>query len=170
MIIIPTHRKSKHEAEIIEILTKYGISHFSDKQIILGSTKHISISIYKPIGLCLKNAIAIFTENSVKFNNQKFPIGVIGICEDNNKNALLCFKKSGNAVITCGTNNKNTVTMSSITDKSVIITLQRSVIDTKGNRIEPMEFKILITKNYSKYSIMACAVALILNGFTPYEF
>ena len=170
MIIIPTQRKSKYEAEIIEILTKYGISHYCDKHIISGSKNLTCISIYKPTEICVKNAVAIFTEKTTRFNSQEFPIGVIGVCEDNNKNALLCFKKSGNAAITCGINNKNTITISSITEKNVIVTLQRSVIDANGNRLEPMDFKIIITKKYSPYSIMATTIALILNGITPLEF
>lgn len=170
MIIIPTQRNSKYENEIVEILKKYGVNYYCDNHIYEGSENITCISIYKPTKIFAKNAVVIFTEKTTRFITQELPISAIGICEENNKIALSCFKKNRNAVLTCGINNKNTVTISSITDKNVMITLQRSVIDLNGKCLEPMEFKIINTKKYLPYSIIAAAIALILNGIIPSEF
>ncbi len=170
MVILLTLRKSKYEEEIVEILKNYGADHFCDKSITVGGSKLTCISIYKHTELNLKNAVAIFTDKTSRFSLQKFPIGVIGVCEDSNKTALENFKKSNNAVITCGINNKNTITISSLTTDSALITLQRSVIDINGNRLEPCEFKIRLSKPYAAFSIMAATAALILNGISPTEF
>ncbi len=170
LVILLSERRSKSEKEIIEILKKYGANHFSDKEITEGNSTITCISIYKPTQLFVKNAVAVFTEKSAKFNKQNCPIGIIGVCEDTNKNALENFKKSNNAVITCGINNKNTLTISSFSENYVLVTLQRSVIDINGNRIEPCEFKIKLLKPYNPYSVMSVTAILILFGIYPTEF
>lgn len=165
-----SERKSKNEKDIIEILKKYGADYYSDKVINEGNGTFTCISIYKPTELSVKNAIAIFTEKTTKFYQQNHPISVIGVCEDTNKNALENFKKSNNAVITCGINNKNTLTISSFNKNYVLVSLQRSVIDINGNHIEPCEFKIKISKAYNPYPILAVTAVLILYGIYPTEF
>ncbi len=170
LVILLSERKSKNEKEIIEILKKYGCNHYNDKTITEGKGAFTCVSIYKPTELLIKNAIAVFTEKTAKFNKQNCPIGVIGVCEDSNKIALENFKKSNNAVVTCGINNKNTITISSFSENNVLVTLQRSLIDIKGNRIEPCEFKIGITKRYNPYSILSSTAILILLGIYPTEF
>lgn len=170
LVILLSERKSKNEKEITEILKKYGADHFSDKIIAEGNGTFTCISIYKPTELLVKNAVAVFIEKGARFNKQNYPIGVIGVCEDTNKNALENFKKSNNAVITCGINNKNTLTISSFSENNVLVTLQRSVIDIKGNRIEPCEFKIKLLKPYSPYSVLSVTAILILLGIYPTEF
>lgn len=169
-MILLSERKSKYEKEIVEILKNYGADHFSDKIIAKGVGSFTSISIYKPTELFLKNGVAVFTEKTNKFNKQNFPIGIIGICEDTNKNALENFKKSNIAVITCGINNKNTITISSLCENNVLVTLQRSIIDINGNHIEPCEFKISLLKQYNPYSILSVTAILIIHGIYPTEF
>ena len=170
LVILLSERKSKNEKEITEILKKYGANHYTDKTIFEGKNGFTCINIYKPTELLVKNALAVFIEKTTKFNKQKFPISIIGVCEDSNKNALENFKKWGNAVITCGINNKNTLTISSFSENSVLVTLQRSVIDLMGNRIEPCEFKIRLSKQYNPYSVLSSVAILILLGINPTEF
>ena len=170
LVILLGGRKSKYEKEIIKILKKHGASYYSDKIINHPGGKFSCISIYKPTLITAEKAIAVFTEKTQKFAKQLFPIGIIGICEDQNKEALDSFKNNNNAVITCGANNKNTVTVSSFNNDSFLITLQRTVIDINGKKIEPCEFKIKITEKFMPYSILAGAAVLILNGIIPKEF
>lgn len=167
MVILLSSRNSKCEKEIVEILKNNGANHISDRNIDTNHGNLTAISIYKKTDLNLKNAVAIFVEKSQRFTLQKFPIGIIGIAEDNNKAALSNFKKSGNAVITCGINNKNTITISSLNHENALVTLQRSIIDLNGNIVDPAEYKITLSKQYTPFSIMACAITLILKGIEP---
>lgn len=170
LIILFSLRKSKFEKEIIEILKNYGADHISDKNISIKNNTITVISVYKNLEINFKNAVVIYTEKAIRFSKQIFPIGTIGVCDECNKNALESFKKSNNVVITCGNNNKNTVTISSITKENVMVTLQRTLIGIDGNIIEPGEFKISLTKNYSAYAIMSATIALLLSGITPIKF
>lgn len=170
VVILLSERKSKIEKEIIEILKKYGANYISDKNITEVAGSFTVVTAYKKTEITVNKGTVIFTERTHRFREQKFPIGIIGICEEKNKTAFETFKKSNNAVITCGINNKNTVTLSSINGDNLLITLQRTLIDINGNHIYPCEFKISLTKPYSPFSIMSAFAVLLLNGITPQEF
>ena len=110
MVVLLTNRKSKYEKEIIEILKNYGANHISDKFITENKNNFTIISVYKKTDITLNRGIAVFTEKSNRLKHQSLPIGVIGICEDNNEIGLETFKINHNAVLTCGPGNKNTIT------------------------------------------------------------
>lgn len=170
MVILFADRKSKSQNEIIEILKKYGADHISDKEISLAKNRFTIITVHKNTKLIIDGGIAVFTDNTERFSKQKFPIGITGICEENNTSALKIFKNNNNAVITCGASRKNTITFSSANGKSLLASVQRTIIDQNGNLIDPCEFKIELTENYSSFSIMASACILLLNGIKPQKF
>lgn len=170
MVIIFSGRKSAVEKEIISILTKYGANYISDKMISADAGKFTIISEYKKTDIKLKKGIAVFIDDTDRFNDQIFPEGIIGICGDSNTKALELFKKSNIPVISCGMNCKNTVTLSSLNSSTLLATLQRTVIDNYGNEVDPGEFKIKLTKNYEPFSVMASAAVLLVNGIIPDEF
>ena len=114
MVILFSNRKNKCENEIIEILSKYGAGHLSDKHITESNDNFTILSIYKKSELSLKKGIIVFIDSGERFIKQEIPLGFIGICEDNNLNALTNFKTNKIEAICCGMNNKNTITLSSI--------------------------------------------------------
>lgn len=170
MVILFAERKSKNEKEIIEILKKYGADHISDGAIDRTKSRFTVVTVYKKTNLVLDSGIAVYTDNTNRFKAQKHPIGIIGICEENNTSAFEIFKKSNNAVITCGANRKNTLTFSSANSKFLMMSIQRTIIDQNGNTIDPCELKIELTKSYSAFSVMVCAGILLLNGIKPLKF
>lgn len=170
LIILFSNQKSKAEKEILSILQNCGASFISAKKIDITSTNFFVFTIYKKTELSLEKGMAVFLENSVKFYEQKLPIGVIGVCEEDNRCAYKILKKNHNAVITCGINSKNSITFSSISQNGCLVTLQRAFCDLYGNLVEPCEFKINLTKKYMPFSIMIAATILLYHGITPYEF
>lgn len=169
MVILLSDRKSKEEKEIIEILTDFGASYISDKAIFSGNQELTIISEYKKTELKIKKGVAVFLDKTNRFDKQEFPIGIIGICEDCNGKAIQIFSNSKIPVISCGMSSKNTVTISSINKESLIVSLQRAVIDINGNLIEPEEFKINLKKEYSPFSVMSSIAVMILCGVIPNE-
>jgi len=167
MIVLFSERKSKLEKEIIEILKKSGANYISDKAILGKSGKFTIISEYKECEIKLKKGIAVFCDDTERFKNQILPKGFVGICQDNNKNALNILKQNGIPVITCGTNHKNTVTISSINKENIFICIQRSINNFKKQEIEPTELKIISKKSYNPFSLTAAATVLLLKGIYP---
>ena len=170
MVILLSNRKSKRERELVKILEKYGGNFISDKFLIENNGSFTIVSIYKKTEISLNKGIAVFLEKSIRFKEQKFPIGIIGVCEEDNKSAFETFKKNKNAVITCGINNKNTITLSSISENTLLATLQRSIYDINGNLLEPCEFKIRLTEKFSPFSVISSVIILLYHGIVPAEF
>lgn len=167
MVILFSGRKSTVENEIIEILSRYGANYISDKMVLAGEGRLTIISEYKKTDIKLKNGIAVFIDDTDRFNLQIFPEGIIGICEDENLKALELFSESRIPVISCGMNPKNTVTLSSFGNASLLVSLQRTITDSAGKEVDPAEFKIKLTRDYKPFSVMASAAVLLLNGIVP---
>ncbi len=170
MVILFSNRKSKEEKEIIEILTAYGANYISDKIIATNKNTFTIVSEYKKTDLQIENGIAVFIDNTTRFDGQILPPNIIGICEENNHKALEIFKNSNISVITCGLGIKNTVTLSSLTSNSLLTALQRTITNHLKREIEPAEFKIRLSKSYSPFSVMASTAVLLLNEIVPKEF
>lgn len=167
MVILFSGRKSRVEGQIIEILCRYGATYISDKAVNENCGSFTIISEYKKTDIRLKNGIAVFIDDTERFNGQTFPLGTVGICEDTNIKALQLFKESNIPVISCGMNAKNTITLSSLNSTSLLASLQRTVTDCLGNEVDPAEFRIKLNKPYTPFAIMASAAVLLLNGITP---
>ncbi len=170
MVILLSNRKNKNEKEIIEILTKYGAKHISDRFIGEGNTEFTILSIYKISELKINKGVVVFLDDTPRFNDQKIPLGLIGICEENNLTALENLKKNKIAAVCCGIGSKNSITLSSIGSDSLFTCLQRSLQNCNGEIIEQAEFKIKLTKSYLPFSVMASTAILLLKGITPCEF
>ena len=170
MVILLSNRKSKLEKEIVKILEKYGGNFISDKTLYINGEGFNIISFYKKAEISIDKGVAVFLEKNIRFKDQKLPIGIVGICEENDITALEIFKKNHNAVITCGVNNKNTITFSSISQNTLFATLQRCVYDINGNLLEPCELKIKLTENFSSFSVICSVIILLYHGIVPKEF
>ena len=170
MVVIFSSRKSVTESEIIKILTSCGGEYISDNRIFSSDGKFTVISEYKKTELSVKNAIALLLDNSERFNGQRFPQGITGLCENTNRNAIDILSQSNIPVISCGMDGRNTVTASSISENSVMLTLQRRIKDRLGNDIEPGEYLIKLFHSYSTFSVLAGAIILLYEGITPTAF
>lgn len=170
MILLFSDKKSKCEEEIIEILKKYGGNYISNKTVYSQNGSFTIISINKPVKIETDTGIAVILDKCDKFNNQDIPCGFIGVCENNNKNALQIIKKNNLPVICCGMNPKSTITFSSMEDNIILASLQRTIMNIKFKKTEPTDFKIKLDKNYNPFSVMASLAILLLNDISPDKF
>ncbi|MBE6750078.1 MAG: hypothetical protein E7560_02825 [Ruminococcaceae bacterium] len=169
MVILLSERKSKIAREIREILSFYNANFIDDKTVINNNGSFCVINIFKPCEIKLTKGIAVICDNTKRFENQTLPINIIGICEDNNRNAVRIFHKNHLAVISCGINSKNTVTFSSIDESFFVLSLQRCIYSKDGKKIEPTELKIKLRQKYEPFSILAACAVLLYFGITPTE-
>ena len=65
-------------------------------------------------------------------------------------------------VITYGFNNKSTFSVSSITENSMIICLQRIIFGKNEKKYEPQEYEVKLQKNVDKYAIIAMSIFNII--------
>lgn len=170
MVILFSGRKSPVEREIISILTSYGADYISDKRVYAGDGPFTIISEYKKTDINVKSGVAVFIDDTDRFEGQIFPKGITGVCEDTNQKALEIFRESNIPIISCGMNAKNTVTLSSLNSPTLLASLQRTVTDKLGRSVEPCEFKIRPCKKYSTFAVTASVAVLLLLGIIPDAF
>lgn len=170
MVVLFSNRNNKIEKELIEILTACGADYISDKQISATGGFFTVVSFYKTAELNIKKGIALILDDTEKYYKQTFANDFIGICEDINVAAIKIFEKNSIPVITYGNNHKNTITVSSMEDKELLITLQRKLKNIYGEDIYPADYKITLKKPYLKETVMCAATILLLNGKEPKKF
>lgn len=85
----------------------------------------------------------------------------ICIVNSTDKKALQILKDCNSPVVTCGFNSSDTITFSSLS-KENIVALQRSIETTKGNILEPNEFKSMVTTQNNNNELMLNALLLLL--------
>ena len=119
-----------------------------------------------------KKTIILINKNSIKnLFNVKFEFLIIDknifsnnedLIKDSDEN-LEPIKNLKLNVITYGMNSKATLTLSSVSDRGVLLSLQRAIKNYKKELIEPQEIKIT-GKNLSKnlYKEMILAIFLII--------
>lgn len=170
MVILFSNRKNKLEKELIEILTAFGADFISDKSVTALGGFFTVCSIYKNADIKCKKGIALILDDTDKYSDIKLDSNIIGICDAENTEALKIFSKNPTPVITCGNNQKNTLTLSSFTENSVIISLQRNVKTIFGNQIYQGDYKVNLSKKYSNSALMFGFAILILHGKIPEKF
>ncbi len=121
------------------------------------------ISVKGEADITLDKGIIIMTDEGKCFQSLKLNKDIIGICSDTNSSALSLFKRNGLPIITCGTGSKNTLTVSSIREKSLMLSLQRSIKDLKGRIIEPLEIKTECDAE-DCFSVMAVTAVRLIYG------
>ena len=117
-----------------------------------------------------QKGLAIITGNIAEKERTPLPHGWTGICEDENRNALYYFQKSGISVITCGMNPKSTVTLSSLREEGLLLSVQRSFSDLDGNTVEPSEYQIKVSQPIPTFIAAAVTAALLFHGIEPNQF
>ena len=123
-----------------------------------------AISLIGKTDININKGVVIIADQNKRLKNVKLSKSLTGICSDENLTALNIFKKNCLPIITCGMGSKNTVTVSSISEKSLMLSLQRNIRDINGKVIEPLEIKAE-KKGESFFPIMAAETAkLILGG------
>lgn len=162
MVIILSDKENQVDRQIADILSQKGANVIMDNKISDQSGSVMVVNHHRKFDITAQKGVVIATDGINNFNNQYFPKGIIGICNEDNINALKLFKDNNIPVITCGRGNKNTITVSSVAEDSVLLSLQRGISDINGRYIEPCEIKVQLSKNEDLFShLAATAVSLI---------
>jgi hypothetical protein len=90
--------------------------------------------------------------------------GFAAIVEESNNEAAAQLASCGLPAISCGINEKNTVTISSNDLDKIQVCLQRSVTGLNGQTIEPGEFVFESGKETGYTFLAAATIFLLVNG------
>lgn len=114
----------------------------------------------------LSDAILIFKARQKKHWNRQLSVSqrVVSIVNEGNEKALHMLKNSLVPTLTCGMSPKDTLTLSSISESSAVVSLQREIKDLSNKVIEPCEIKINIEDRFSDYELLSACAILLLAG------
>lgn len=86
------------------------------------------------------------------------------ILPSQNQAAVEYARETGLLPLDCGLSLRDTLTLSSRTDTSVMISLQRPVARLDGTLLEPVDIPLPLTRKWAPYSLLCCAGVLLLTG------
>ncbi|MCL1866347.1 MAG: hypothetical protein FWF82_02940 [Oscillospiraceae bacterium] len=109
----------------------------------------------------------VVMKNAAKVPDIPLPEKSIIIANSENLEQLTALKNAGRGVITCGSNEKDTLCYSSLTGDSIVISLNRQITAFSGRKIQPLEipFKMEKLPKDVYYPIAFTALRLILDDF-----
>ncbi len=153
-------------SKLCRVLSGYGgVLYFSDsKAVKYGDISEVRFNIYECDNLreiSIENSIFIFKSKQTSNRKIKLCDNIIVITEPHNHAAITAISENQNPCITCGMSSNDTVTISSISDNSVTISIQRSIKDLKNNVIDPCEFTLELKSFCDGYTLLSTICALI---------
>lgn len=90
--------------------------------------------------------------------------GVVSILETENQAAARTLLHSGATALTCGLTARDTLTLSSISDRNPVISIQRSITAFDGHTLEPCEKRVALHAPLSGYALLSVCAVLLLTG------
>ncbi len=90
-----------------------------------------------------------------------------GVVFSGDKKGLQLLQKRGITTLSCGMSQSDTLILSSISENTASICLQRKIITITGDVIEPREFPIKLKNKISDYALLAAIGILLLYGIEP---
>ena len=160
--------------ELTRILSPLGSClHLEKNHLLIPSEKaQLTFLLYEtPVGctaeggkgiLILKQDVSPLVRLSIALN---YPAIVDSGCE----NGLKLLQRLKLPAVTCGLSLRDTLSLSSISENSACICLQRDLENLQGQISEAGEFPVSFGKPVSQYALMAGCAVLLLSGSRIYE-
>lgn len=140
--------------------------HFLNEQYFATSKEPADFFIYEtdhPMDILSEHCIVVFKDSgsfeTKPFQNKQY----VSIVNSENKWAIEFIKENDIKTITCGLSLKDIVSVSSYTQESTVVALQRSICSLSGTKIEPAEIPITRSTNADLYSILVMNTILLLS-------
>ena len=156
-------------SKLCRVLSDYGgVLYFSDtKASRYGNYGNISFNIYECDNvneIAIPDGIVIFKSKQSGNSAIKLSDTTIVIIESTNCSAISAINGNNNPCISCGMSNNDSVTLSSISDNSATISIQRSITDIKGNVIEPCDITVRLKQFCDGFTLLSIFCLLVISG------
>lgn len=113
--------------------------------------------------------IVIFISPNGLNNDIVIPKSFVAITESDNQTALSILLNNETKTITCGMSSTDTLTLSSISDDTRTICLQRELETLSGKTVEPFEFSIKNCFSTDEFGLLAARAVLLLSEYDNYN-
>lgn len=140
--IFTVGNNAEFKKSILDFAIKSGSIIIEKEDIIVTGDSNIVIMEKHTLNSINNKGIILFFSSTANYNSLSIPNGFIGICEGINKNALKRLMEIKTKTITFGLSKTDTITLSSISDDKIQISLQRPITNLYGINVDPFEFSI----------------------------
>ena len=93
--------------------------------------------------------------------------GCPAIFSGQNQAAAQFAGEAGLVPLDCGLSLRDTLTLSSLTESSAMVSLQRPVARLDGAMVEPVDLPLVLTRPWEPFHLLCCAGVLLLSGGVP---
>ena len=106
-------------------------------------------------------SLLVFGKQVTLPTNLQLPTHTVAVVDPTNRQVTDFLAQSQLPAISCGFSQKDTLTLSSLTDEQAVISLQRSIYSYAGRRIEPAELPVALSRPVDSYLLLALAAILL---------
>ena len=150
--------------DIKRVLANYGLiavcgNHISEEK---EEPKFLIIEYTTNANIETNSGIIVMTGDISKSFHLKIPEGYKGIVYSSEIGALELLRDNNVTTITCGMSNTDTLMLSSISENTASVCLQRKIITLSGREVEPREFPIKLIDRITDYALLAAFGILLL--------
>ena len=156
--------------EIKRILSHYGIISVRGTNIeeIKENAEFLLIECNTSANINSEKGIIVMTGEISESFQLKLPRTYKGIVFSSDRIALKKLMENKITTVSCGMSNKDTMVLSSVTDDTASVCLQRKIITINGNEVEPCEFPVKLKTPITDYALLAAFAILLLSDIKPH--
>ena len=132
---------------------------------IIRDFKFLMLESDKAYDINQKEVIFIFkSKQNITDGIPKFKSPAISVVESHNEPALQTLSQMNSAALSCGMSGRDTLMISSISENSACISLQRKITTFEGEVIEPMDITVKFSGKTEDYVLLCICAVLLLSG------
>ncbi|MDP4119768.1 MAG: hypothetical protein Q8876_01760 [Bacillota bacterium] len=172
ILVCGSNNESKTYSLVYSALSAYGKVHgFDSENCFLGfeSPEFCIMSQNRIPKIKDAGGILIFDNKFEIPENQVALSHMTPVFDSNNKNAAKALANSGSVAVSCGTSQKDTLSLASLDSNSAFISLQRKIVALNGSEIEPHDFTVKFKTKTTIYPLLAACAALLICGISSNE-
>jgi hypothetical protein len=94
----------------------------------------------------------------------RIPPGFLCVLETKNAAAAALLKSSACAAVTCGTGQRDTLSVAGLESAGATLSLQRNLTTLAGKTLEPHDFNVRFTAERSPHQALFVSAALLISG------
>lgn len=114
--------------------------------------------------ICADTSVIVFRDGREHTEGFEADGNTVAVVDSGSKDALIAVSKTGLPAITCGLAQCDTITLSSISEDSAVINIQRSITCFDGTVAEPQEIPVSLCSSIDNFALMCAALVFILSG------
>lgn len=145
-----------------------GVVCFSNNTIISypdphGFTKYAVINTDNLTHADIKSGIVLFCYPNIEsLSNIQLSNSLTCITSEDDIKSLEFLRYNKNPALTCGMSLKSTITLSSFTDETAVVSLQREILNLNGFKVVPRDLTISLSKKTDSNIVMMIAAIFFL--------